>query len=54
MTISGKYCIQAVIYNLYLWRLTIYAPPHHKDGIVRYTKVEAEEKEEEFDGKTTE
>ena len=33
---------------------TIYAPPHHKDGIVRYTKVEAEEKEEEFDGKTTE
>ena len=33
---------------------TIYAPPHHKDGIVRHTKVEAEENEEEFDGKTTE
>lgn len=33
---------------------TIYAPPHHKDGIVRSTKQEAEEKKEEFDGKTTE
>lgn len=33
---------------------TIYAPPHHKDGIVRATKQDAEDKEEEFDGKTTE
>jgi len=33
---------------------TIYAPPHHKDGIVRATKKEAEENEAEFDGKTTE
>lgn len=33
---------------------TIYAPPHHKDGIVRATKKEAEENEEDFDGKTTE
>ena len=33
---------------------TIYAPPHHKDGIVRATKKEAEEREEEFDGETTE
>ena len=33
---------------------TLYAPPHHKDGIVRHTKKEAEENEEEFDGKTTE
>lgn len=33
---------------------TIYAPPHHKDGIVRVTKKEAEENEAEFDGKTTE
>lgn len=33
---------------------TIYAPPHHKDGIVRATKKEAIENEEEFDGKTTE
>ncbi|MCU0660415.1 MAG: cupin domain-containing protein [Candidatus Pacebacteria bacterium] len=31
---------------------TIYSPAHHKDGIVHATK--AEEKEEEFDGVTTE
>jgi mannose-6-phosphate isomerase-like protein (cupin superfamily) len=33
---------------------TIYAPPHHKDGIVRTTKKQAEENEEDFDGVTTE
>ena len=35
---------------------TIYSPAHHKDGIIRKTKAEAEVKgnEEEFDGKTTE
>ena len=33
---------------------TIYTPPHHKDGIVRATKKEAETNEEEFDGTTTE
>ena len=33
---------------------TIYSPAHHKDGIVRATKAEAEASEEEFDGKTTE
>ncbi len=33
---------------------TIYSPPHHKDGIVRKTKKEAEANEEDFDGKTTE
>ncbi len=33
---------------------TIYSPAHHKDGIVRVTKEEAEAKEEEFDGVTTE
>lgn len=33
---------------------TIYATPHHKDQIVRATKKEAEEKDEEFDGQTTE
>ena len=33
---------------------TIYSPAHHKDGIVRKTKQEAEQSEEEFDGKTTE
>ena len=33
---------------------TIYSPPHHKDGIVRTTKEEAEANDQEFDGKTTE
>jgi mannose-6-phosphate isomerase-like protein (cupin superfamily) len=33
---------------------TIYSPAHHKDGIVRATKKEAEANEEEFDGKATE
>jgi|GEM_PF-857352 len=33
---------------------TIYSPPHHKDGIVRSTKKDAEEREEDFDGQTTE
>lgn len=35
---------------------TLYSPAHHKDGIVRATKAEAEieANEEEFDGKTTE
>ena len=38
--------------NLY----TIYSPAHHKDGVVRATKAEAEDpaNEEDFDGKTTE
>ena len=33
---------------------TIYSPAHHKDGIVRETKAEAEANSEEFDGVTTE
>ena len=33
---------------------TIYSPAHHKDGIVRKTKAEAEAQEAEFDGVTTE
>ena len=33
---------------------TLYSPPHHKDGIVRATKAEAEANDEEFDGVTTE
>jgi len=33
---------------------TIYSPPHHKDGIIRTTKAEAEANEAEFDGVTTE
>lgn len=33
---------------------TIYAPPHHKDGIVRATREEAITNGPEFDGITTE
>jgi mannose-6-phosphate isomerase-like protein (cupin superfamily) len=33
---------------------TLYSPAHHKDGIVRATKAEAEANEADFDGKTTE
>lgn len=33
---------------------TIYSPAHHKDGIIRATKAEAEANEADFDGKTTE
>lgn len=33
---------------------TIYAPSHHKDGIVRETKEEVMANEEDFDGQTTE
>jgi mannose-6-phosphate isomerase-like protein (cupin superfamily) len=33
---------------------TIYSPPHHKDGIVRATKLEAGQNEAEFDGVTSE
>lgn len=33
---------------------TIYSPAHHKDGIIRTTKQEAESQEAEFDGITTE
>ena len=33
---------------------TIYSPAHHKDGIIRATKEEAEANEEDFDGTTTE
>lgn len=33
---------------------TIYSPAHHKDGIIRTTKKEAEDNEAEFDGVTTE
>lgn len=33
---------------------TIYSPAHHKDGIIRATKSEAQANEAEFDGVTTE
>lgn len=38
----------------YLKLYTIYAPPHHKDGVVRATRAEAEADGPEFDGVTTE
>ena len=37
-----------------LKRYTIYSPAHHKDGVVRSTKAEAETDAPEFDGTTTE
>lgn len=33
---------------------TLYTPPHHCDGVVHTTKVEAETDAEHFDGTTTE
>lgn len=33
---------------------TIYSPPHHQDGVVRATKVEAQADGPEFEGVTTE
>lgn len=33
---------------------TIYAPPHHKDGVRHSTKEEAESDKEKFDSQTTE
>ena len=33
---------------------TIYAPTHHRDGVVHHTLAEAEADNEHFDGKTTE
>lgn len=33
---------------------TIYSPAHHKDGIVRVTKQDAEANDSDFDGITTE
>jgi mannose-6-phosphate isomerase-like protein (cupin superfamily) len=32
---------------------TLYAPPEHRDGVVRKTKAEADEQEEHFDGHTS-
>jgi mannose-6-phosphate isomerase-like protein (cupin superfamily) len=33
---------------------TLYAPPNHRDGVVHYTRAEAEADNEHFDGKMTE
>lgn len=38
----------------FLKMYTIYSPAHHKDGIIRKTKDEAEKNEAEFDGITSE
>ena len=40
--------------NAELKLYTLYAPPHHKDGIIRRTKEEAENSKESFDWHTTE
>ncbi|TSC70764.1 MAG: hypothetical protein CEO12_140 [Parcubacteria group bacterium Gr01-1014_46] len=40
--------------NTALKMYTIYSPAHHKDGIVRQTKVDAMANEAEFEGTTTE
>ncbi|HOJ00068.1 MAG TPA: cupin domain-containing protein [Anaerolineaceae bacterium] len=40
--------------NVPLKLYTIYAPPHHRDGVIHHTRAEAEHDEEEFDGRTTE
>jgi len=33
---------------------TIYAPPHHQDGLINTTKKDAGQNDVDFDGKTTE
>lgn len=40
--------------NVPLKLYTIYSPAHHKDGVIRGTKAEAESDSTEFDGATTE
>jgi mannose-6-phosphate isomerase-like protein (cupin superfamily) len=51
---GAKHNIMNVDSTTQLKMYTIYAPPHHKDGIVRATKKDAESNEAEFDGKATE
>lgn len=51
---KAKHNITNTSTTQWLTMYTIYTPPHHKDWIVRLTKQEAEDNEEEFDGKTTE
>lgn len=33
---------------------TLYAPPNHRDGVVHHTRADAENDNEQYDGKTTE
>lgn len=51
---GAKHNIINVDDNVALKMYTIYAPPHHQDGLMRTTKKEADENGEEFDGKTSE
>ena len=51
---GAKHNIINLSKQLPLKMYTIYAPPHHKDGIVRSTKQEAGQQEAEYDGKPTE
>ena len=43
-------CVGSAPLKLY----TIYAPPEHRDGVVRRTKADAKAAPEHFDGKATE
>jgi mannose-6-phosphate isomerase-like protein (cupin superfamily) len=51
---GAKHNIRSTDNDAGLKMYTIYSPAHHKDGITRITKNEAETKEAEFDGVTTE
>ncbi len=52
--VGAKHNITNTSETEYLKLYTLYAPAHHKDGIVRATKEEAEQNGEDFDGVTTE
>ena len=51
---GAKHNITNTDKDIELRMYTIYSPAHHKDGIIRSTKKEAETNEMEFDGVTTE
>jgi len=51
---GAKHNVMNVHKSQALKMYTIYAPPHHKDGLIRATKEEAEKHGIEFDGKVTE
>lgn len=51
---GAKHNIINVDEKVELKMYTIYAPPNHKDALIRTTKKEADENGEEFNGKTTE
>ena len=51
---GAKHNIMNTSSTEYLKIYTLYSPSHHKDGVVRKTKAEAEQDSPEFDGITTE